>query len=149
MRKPLIEAVDINIRRLESSDEESKREWEREKERKETYRGKCLDRLLLQVIAVQVELGIVDGKPALCPVRTSQQRLDGGGHHPLVRAILGVLEVHVGDPVVGEVLGHLAGGTGGALADISFPVKPGKRQGRLVSGSPLYARFSLAAHGRK
>lgn len=37
----------------------------------------------------------------------------------MVGAVGGVLEVQVGGPVVGEVLGHLAGGAGGPRADVA------------------------------
>jgi len=88
-----------------------------------TYRRECLDGLLLQVIPVQIELGVVDGKSTLGPLRASQKGLDGRRHHTVVRAILGVLEVHVRDPVVGEIFGHLAGCARGPRADITLPGK--------------------------
>ena len=83
--------------------------------------GEGLDRLLLEVVLGEVELGVVDGESALGAVRASQQRLDRLGQHPVIGAVLGVLEVQVGHPVVAKIVRHLARGAGCPLSDITVP----------------------------
>lgn len=84
-------------------------------------RGKCLDGLRLEVVPRQIELGVVDSESTLGTIGPSQQRLHRLGHDPVVSPVLGVLEVHVRDPVVGKVVRHLACGAGGPLSDITAP----------------------------
>ena len=84
----------------------------------ETYRWEGLDRLLLDIIPAQIELGIVNSKTSLGALGASQQRLHRRWHHTVVGAV-GVLEVHSGGPVVGEILSHLAGGASGPLANVT------------------------------
>lgn len=85
-----------------------------------TYRRECLDGLALEVIPRQVKLGVVDRKTALRTVGASQERLHRSWHDTVISAVLGVLEVHVGNPVVGEVLGHLASRACCPLANITL-----------------------------
>jgi hypothetical protein len=124
------------------------------------YRREGLDWLLLDVIPREIELGVVDStsvkmsadewstrirrrfyvQTALSTVRPSQQGLDRRRRDLVVGAVRRVLEEEVGNPVVGEVLGHVAGGAGCPLADIALHggvegiaahnhVQMGRRQG--------------------
>lgn len=73
------------------------------------------DGLLLDIISSQVILGIVDCDPASCP-RCQGSIVDH--RHAVVGSVGRVFEVHDGSPVVGEVLGHLAGSTGASGAHV-------------------------------
>jgi hypothetical protein len=58
-----------------------------------TYWWEGFDRLLLQVILVQIELSIVDGKSTLGTIRSSKQGLDGCRRDTVIGTIGRMLEV--------------------------------------------------------
>jgi hypothetical protein len=84
-----------------------------------TYGLEGLDGLLFEVVLVEVELGVVDGQPARGALRAPEEGLDGEDGDAVVGAVGGVFEVEHGGPVVGEVLGHLAGRAGAPRAHVA------------------------------
>ena len=84
-----------------------------------TYRRESLNWLSRQIILRQVKLGVVDSQTALGAVGPSQERLHRLRLDQMVGAILGVLEVHVRNPVVGEIIRHLARRAGGPLTNVA------------------------------
>lgn len=87
--------------------------------RHQTYRRKGFDTLLFQMIPTQIKVRIIHRQSTLRPITSAQQRLDWNMGHAMIAAIGRVLEVQRCGPVVGEVLGHLARGAGGARADVT------------------------------
>lgn len=73
---------------------------------RQTYGLKGGDGLLLKVIPRKVVLCVVDSDAA---GGTSRKSSVVDNRYALVRSVGGMLEVHDGGPVVGEVLSHLAG----------------------------------------
>lgn len=57
------------------------------------YRWEGFNRLLLEIIAAQIKLSIVDGKSTLGAIRTSQQRLNWKHRHTVIRSVSRMLEI--------------------------------------------------------
>jgi hypothetical protein len=83
-------------------------------------RWERLDGVLGEVVAAQVELGVVDGQSTNGTVGSTQKRLNWDRCDAVVGAIAGVLEVQCRGPVVGEVFGHLTGSASGPRSDVAI-----------------------------
>lgn len=81
-----------------------------------TYGFENSDGLSLQVVSGEIIGSIVDGNPSSstsCESRVVDNR------HTVVRSVGRMFEIHHGGPVIGEILGHLAGGACSPGADIT------------------------------